>query len=289
MGGSPKTPATTTQVSAPPAYLEPFLQQTATEAQNIYKSGGPSYFPGSTVVPMSGATTTGLSNIENLATQGGTLTPAASQELLATIQGRGVNPFLAGAVQSATAPIYDRFRQETIPELQSIFARTGGTGGSAEGFGAERAATALGRGLAEQAGTLAYGSAEAERARQLAATQLAPQMDAARFADAQALLGVGGAREAQSAAELQAQLDKYNYEQNLPSLRLNQYIEQLKGGSQGGIVTGTATKAQGSPVLGALGGAAAGAAIGSVVPVIGTGVVAGIGGLAGFGSSQGWW
>jgi hypothetical protein len=285
MSGEEPAPQTTTSTSEPPAYLQPFLTQTATEAQKIYEAGGPSYYPGSTVVPMSSQTQQGLGQIQNLAMQGGQLTPAATQTLLSTIQGQGVNPFLGQAVQSATAPLYDEFNQNTIPMLQSIFARSGGTGGSAEGFGAERAATALGRGVAEQAGSLAYQSAEAERQRQLQATQLAPSMDAARYADAQAMLGVGGAYEAQSQAELQAQIDKYNYEQNLASMQLNQYIQQLTstGGSGYGITTNTQAAApQGSAVGGILGATATGAGIGgSIGGAPGAGIGAAVGMTAG--------
>lgn len=295
MGGSSKQPTTTTQVNEPPSYLVPYLQDTAKQAQGIYNSGGPDYYPGQTVAPFAPATQQGLEQITNLAQQGGNLTPAANAQLLSTINGtNSVNPFLAGAVQSANAPLYDQFKNETIPQLQTIFARTGGTGGSAEGFGAERAATALGRGMAENAGTLAYNSAEAERQRQLQAVSMAPQMDAARFGDANALLGVGATQQGQTQAEIQAAMDKYNYEQNLPSLRLNQYIQQLQGGASGGITTGVSRQAPGSSALGLFGGAAGGAASGAMIgtavgsPGIGTAIGAGLGGLYGLGSSNGW-
>lgn len=297
MGGSSKAPATTTTTAEPPAYIQPFLQNAASEAQKLYQGGAPSYYPGQAFVSPSAATTQGLGQIEQQAMQGGQLTPAATQELLGTIQGRGVNPFLGQAVQSATAPLYDQFKNETIPQLQSIFARTGGTGGSAEGFGAERAATALGRGFAEQAGTLAYQSAAQERQNQLNAITQAPALDAARFADAQKLLGVGGAREAQSAAELQAEMDKYNYNQNAPALALNQYIAQLTGTAPSGtgIRTTGSTPATSSDLTSALFGGIGGGALGAgAAGALGlsAGLVAapavGLGALYGLGSNRGW-
>lgn len=290
MGGSSKPPATQTTTSEPPAYIAPYLKDAAGQAQQLYQSSSPSWFPGNTVAPMSDQTTQGLSQIQALAQKGGNLTPAANATLLKTIRGNNpVNPFLGQAVSAATAPIYDEFKHDTIPMLQSIFARSGGTGGSAEGFGADRAATALGRGLAEQAGTLAYNSAAQERQNQLNAVSLAPQMDAARYNDANALLGVGGAYDAQSQAQLQSQIDKYNYEQNLPALKLNQYIQQLQGGSQGGISTVTQANPQGSGALGILGGLATGASAGGAVGgPIGAAIGAGIGGWGSFGSQRGW-
>lgn len=293
MGGSSKQPTTTTQTTEPPAFIQPYLKDAAQQAQNLYRSGGPSYFPGQTVAPFAPATQQGLSTITNLATQGGQLTPAASSELLGTIQGRGINPFLGQAAQAATAPLFEQFQQETIPTLQSIFARSGGTGGSAEGFGAERAATALGRGVSEQAANLAYQSANQERQNQLNALALAPSLDAARYADANALLGVGAAQQGQTQAEIQAAMDKYNYEQNLPATQLNQYIAQITGAYPGSTTQQSSftphpvpsvASSYGSGVLGSGMGALAGAPLGPF------GIAAGgaLGGLYGVSQGRGW-
>lgn len=283
MSGGGKQPSTTTQTTEPPAYLQPYLKDTAAEAQKIYQGGGPTYYSGQTVAPFAPATTQGLNTITNLATQGGNLTPAANAELLKTINGGTVNPFLGDAVKSANAPLFDQFKNETIPMLQTIFARTGGTGGSAEGFGVDRAATALGRGTAEQAANLAYQSASAERQNQLNAVALAPQIDAARYNDANALLGVGAMQQGQTQDEIQAAIDKYNYEQNLPALRLNQYIQQLQaGGSGSGITTATGLQAKGvnrtGAIIGGLLGGAAGAFGGPMGAAAGATAGAGIGG-----------
>jgi hypothetical protein len=72
------------------------------------------------------------------------------------------------------------------------------------------------RALAEQGGQLAYSSAEAERARQVAAAQGAPQMAAADFADLQRLLQVGQAREGYQREAIQGRLAA----QDIPLQRL---------------------------------------------------------------------
>lgn len=290
-GGGQQAPTTTTQTSEPPAYQLPYLQQAAAAAQGIYNGGGPAYYPGQTVATPSAQTTQGLTNITNLAQQGGTLTPAANATLLSTIQGTGgINPFLADAVKSANAPLFDQFQNQTVPTLQSIFARAGGTGGSAENAGFDQATTALGRGVGQNAGALAYQAADQERRNQLQASMLAPQMDATRYNDANALLGVGATYDTQNQANINADIAKYNYNSNLPSLALNQYIQQLQGTGRGGITTGTSYTPHPSfsPILGGLGGAASGAAAGSLFGPVGIGVGAGIGELAGIGSSNGW-
>ena len=48
--------STTTQQSGPPAYLQPYLQYGAKQAQQLYQSPSPSYYPGSTVANPSNAT-----------------------------------------------------------------------------------------------------------------------------------------------------------------------------------------------------------------------------------------
>jgi hypothetical protein len=97
------------------------------------------------------------------------------------------------------------------------------------------------RALAEQGGQLAYNSAEAERARQMAAVGAAPQMAQADYADIQRLLSVGGAREAQGAAELQDAMNRYNFEQNLPQAKLSQFANLFSSVPQGSTTVQQAT------------------------------------------------
>ena len=84
-------------------------------------------------------------------------------------------------------------------------------------------------------------SSEAERARQMEATRNAPAMAAQDYADIQRLLTVGGAREQQSMAELQDAINRYNFEQNLPQMKLSQFANLFSSVPQGGVVTQTAT------------------------------------------------
>jgi hypothetical protein len=73
------------------------------------------------------------------------------------------------------------------------------------------------------------------------ATRNAPAMAAQDYADIQRLLTVGGAREQQQAAELQDAINRYNFEQNLPAMKLQQYAGLIYGAPQGQIVTQSAT------------------------------------------------
>lgn len=287
--GSSKPPAqtTTTQTSAPPAFLQPALEQAAQGAQDLYAQGPGQYFPGSTVVPFSAETNQALTGIADRATMGSPLVQGAQESALQTIQGRGVNPFLGQAVNAATAPMYEQFSNTTLPDLRSAFAGFGRSGSGAENRALQQAVTNFGRGVGEQGAKLAYTSAENEAARQLAATQLAPGLAQQDYQDLQALAGVGATKEAQAGATLQDQINRYNFSQNAQANQLNQLIAQLSGIGGGGTVTTTGQGAQatggfGGQLLGGIGGAASGAALGSMIaPGPGTLIGAGVGGLAG--------
>ena len=239
MGGGGGTQTQTARAEIDPT-LKPYVEYGLGEAKRLYQGTTPSYFPGQTFVSPSEATTQALRMAEERATAGSPLTRAAQQQTLETIQGRGVNPFLAGALEQSNRLAGEQFTRN-IQQLQSEAASAGRYGSSAMGQRTGQAQDIFARALAEQGGQLAYQSAEAERQRQMAATQLAPAMAAQDYADIQRLLTVGGAREQQQMAELQDAINRYNFEQNLPQMKLSQFANLFSSVPQGGTVTSTAT------------------------------------------------
>jgi hypothetical protein len=239
MGGGGGTQTQTARAEIDPT-LKPYVEYGLGEAKRLYQGTTPSFFPGQTFVSPSEATTRALGLAEQRALAGSPLTQAAQQQTLATIQGQGVNPFLAGALEQANRLSGEQFTRN-IQNLQSEAASRGRYGSSAMGQQAGQAQDIFARALAEQGGQLAYQSAEAERQRQMEATQMAPAMAAQDYSDIQRLLTVGGAREQQSMAELQDAINRYNFEQNLPAMKLQQYAGLIYGAPQGQIVTQSAT------------------------------------------------
>jgi hypothetical protein len=75
----------------------------------------------------------------------------------------------------------------------------------------------------------------------MAAVGAAPQMAQADYADIQRLLSVGGAKEAQSAAQLQDAMNRFNFQQNLPQMKLQQYANLYSTAPQASTTTQTAT------------------------------------------------
>jgi hypothetical protein len=239
MGGGGGKQDSTTTTSIDPS-IKPYVTYGLEEGKRLYESQTPSFFPGQTYVSPSEQTQQALQMAQERAMAGSPLTGAAQAETLATIQGRGVNPFLAGALEQTNRLAGEQYNRN-IQNLQSSAASAGRYGSSAMGQQAGTAQDIFARALTEQGGQLAYNSAEAERARQMAAVGAAPQMAQADYADIQRLLSVGGAREAQGAAQLQDAMNRYNFEQNLPQAKLSQFANLFSSVPQGSTTVQTAT------------------------------------------------
>jgi hypothetical protein len=218
-GGGTQESKTTTEISPD---FKPFIQYALGQAKDIYQ--GMPQAPETLAVGPSAATQQALGMAEQRAMAGSPLAQAGMQEQLATIQGRGVNPFLGGALEQANRLAGEQFTRN-IQNLQSQAASVGRYGSSAMGQQAGTAQDIFARALAEQGGQLAFSSAEAERARQVQAAQNAPQMAASDYADIQRLLQVGQGREGYTQRAIQGQLAA----QEIPMQRLQQAANVFYG------------------------------------------------------------
>jgi hypothetical protein len=202
--------------------FKPYITYSLGEAQRLYQ--GMPEAPETLAVSPSEATQQALQMAQERAIGGSPLLRAGQAEQLATIQGRGVNPFLGGALEQANRLAGERYTQD-IQNLQSQASSAGRYGSAAMGQQAGRSQDIFARALAEQGGQLAYQSAEAERARQIAAAQNAPQMSAADYADLQRLLQVGQAREGYEQQAIQGRLAA----QDIPLQRLQRAANVFYG------------------------------------------------------------
>ena len=83
------------------------------------------------------------------------------------------------------------------------------------------------------------GVSASDRAAQLSALQNAPSLAESDYGDIQRLLAVGQGREGYSQTALQDQINRYNYEQNLPQAKLQSFLSGVYGAPSGGISTST--------------------------------------------------
>ena len=234
-GGGGQTQTSTTTID--PAF-KPYITYALGEAQRLYQ--GMPAAPETLAAPQSEASIRALQMAEERAAGGSPLLKAAQAEQLATIEGRGVNPFLGGALEQANRLAGEQYTRN-IQNLQSKAASAGRYGSAAMGQQTGTAQDVFARALAEQGGQLAYSSAEAERARQVAAAQGAPQMAAADYADIDKLLKVGQGRESYIEKAIQGRLAA----QDIPLQRLARAAQVTYGAPLETSSTSTATPSGG--------------------------------------------
>ena len=168
---------------------------------------------------------------------------AANQQILNTIQGQYTNPFLSPLIANAATDIYS-----------NVAGQFSGAGRTPTSPLAQ--STVVGQ-VAQKALPYAFGQLERERARQLSTAQRVPSLTA-----------VGGALE-----DIQAE------QQLAPQIALDQYAQNVLPIAAGWGTAGTQTQQPRANPLGtAAGGAMMGASFGNMVPGIGTGMGALIGG-----------
>jgi hypothetical protein len=218
--------------------IKPYVQYGLEEAKRQYETPGAAFFPGQTYVSPSEATQTALQAAQTRAMSGSPIQAAANQEYLSTVQGRGVNPFLEGALAGTTRQAEEAYTRG-VQGLQSKASSMGRYGSSAMGQQVGQAQDIFGRNLAESAGQLAYNSAEAERTRQMQAVAGAPAFAQADYQDIQKLLTAGQGQESYEQKALQDAINRYNYEQTLPQQKLQQFTNLFTSVPSGGTSTTT--------------------------------------------------
>ncbi len=89
---------------------------------------------------------------------------------------------------------------------------------------------------------------ESERGRQLGAAGLAPELTRAQYIPAEAQLQAGQLQDERAQQELQAEIERFNFGQNLPQQKLNDYLAQVAGMNYGQAGTNVGkANAQSSP------------------------------------------
>lgn len=273
MGGSTRMQTTTQELD--PA-IRPYVQYGLSEAQRLYTTETPQYYPGQTFVGPSAQTQSALTAAQQRAVMGSPLLPAAQQQAFNTIQGQylGGNPFFQGAFQPAAQAAQQTYF-DALQQARSNASRAGRYGSEAALGLEQRAGGQFAQTLANTAGQLAFQNYEAERARQQAMLGAAPGLAAADYGDIERLMQAGQTAEGYQQAALQADINRFNFMQGLPQNQLNQYLAAVYGSPRGSVQT---TPVYTNRAAGALGGAATGYQIGGPYGAI---IGAGLGLLGG--------
>lgn len=238
-GGGGQTQQTSTGIDP---ILKPYVSYGLDEAKKLYKGASPRYYEGKTYVDPSANTEAALTAAGNRATMGNPLLPAAQRQQQDVISGQYLqnNPYfnqaMAGASQGATQTYMD-----AIKEAQGGASMAGRYGSGVSADLQNRAANTLSNTLANKYGDLAYQNYAGERAMQNQAATGAPTLANADYTDINQLLKTGMAQEDYANTALQADINRFNYNENLPTAKLNQYAQYLSGTPQGSTTTSTSS------------------------------------------------
>jgi hypothetical protein len=237
-GGGGGTSETKSQLDPTVA---PFVQYGLQEAKGLYQTDTPQYYGGQTYIGPSAQTQSALQAAQNRALGGNPLLPAAQQQQLGTIQGDYLsagNPYftqaLAGPTQQATQAYND-----AIKAAQGGASMAGRYGSGASADIQNRAANTLATTLANTYGNLAYQNYAGERGMQNQAVMNAPGLAQADYADISQLANVGKTAEDYQKTALQADIDRFNFEQNKPYQKLSAYLGAAYGAPMGQVSTTT--------------------------------------------------
>lgn len=285
--GSSSQPSHTTQTTEPPAYLRPSLQYGAQEAQNLYQTGGPQYYPGNTVVPFANQTEAALGRTEQRALNGSPVNQAA-QGYATNLLSNPVTSQFGGASNPYLDATFNRAADQVQNRIQTGFAGSGRNIEAGRPLAAQEMndlATGIYGGAYENERNRMASDISQQRATQLGVAGMAPNLANQDYVDINALQGVGGQVEDLAGRYMEDNAARWDFGQNSPQTNLDNYLQRLGmvAGGSGNTTTGT-TPTYRNRTSGALGGAAAGAglatALGASGPV-GWGA-AGLGALLGY-------
>lgn len=247
VGGKGGGGESTTQQGIDPM-LKPYVTYGLDQAKSMYQSATPNYYPGQTYVAPSMQTQAGLQAQQNRALGGNPLLPAAQGQQQDVIEGKYLqnNPYFNQAMQGASQGAQQNYF-DAIRQAQSTASQAGRYGSGASADIQNRAATTMANTLANKYGELAYQNYANERGAQNAAAQSAPQLAAADYTDINQLKDVGQQMEGYQESALQSDIDRYNYAQNLPQNKLNQFLSQVYGAPMG--TTSTTSQSSGGKIV----------------------------------------
>ena len=244
---------TSTTTTAVDPTIQPYLTYGLSEARKQYEGGGPQFYTGQGYVGPSTATQTALQALQARAMAGNPLLGQAQGNVSGMLAGDylGGNPFFQGAFQPAASAAQTAF-QKSIGDISSAASKAGRYGSGAMGDLQSQAAGTFAQKLADTAGKLSYENYAQERQNQMRALGMAPGLAEADYGDINKLLGAGQLGEGYQTAALNADMARYNFEQNAPQKNLTNYLNMVYG-FPAGRTTSTNTPYYTNPTATALG------------------------------------
>ena len=248
---------TVTTSSIDPA-LRPYLTEGLDRARSLFLTGAqPQFFQGQTYVSPSAQTTEALAQQEALARQASPVLQQAQQAYTQSLGGIGAtaggsflggNPYQAQMMQAATRPLEQQFSNQVLPQIASLYSKSGRYGSGAMQNALGQATEGYGRALGDITSNIAGQQYQQERGLQQQAqlglaglAAAAPSIYGQQFIPSQQLAQVGAAQEAIAAQPLQEQMARFNFGQQLPYQQLSGYLSSVYGNPMGSYGTQSQT------------------------------------------------
>lgn len=217
------TSQTSTQKQEPWKEQIPFLQYGMNEAARIYNQPGPEYFPNSTVAGFSPQQTQAFQMGTDRATKGNATMGMAENYTQDVLGGKYLNS------DPYADDVFQNVQQRIMPGVNSQFSNSGRYGsGLHQGEAIDRMTTAY--------APIASQQYQQGLNRMDGAAAMAPTFAANDYRDIGALEAIGGQYQQLGQRELDDQVARWSYYQDLPSNKLGQFINNI-GGNYGGTTT----------------------------------------------------
>ncbi len=246
-GGGSRQTGVHTITSDPPAYAKPFFESSMQRAEDLYQVPK-EYYPGQTYVDFSPTTLAALDMGEARAAGGSPLLRGAQDFTQTAMTGGFTNPAAAmlqstaqGDFLSGNNPYLSAALQPAIDRVQGAYSGSGRLGSGANISAMTGAlAPVYARNYAQErqnqiAAQQAIGNlAQTDFANRFAAARAAPTLAAADYADIDRLSNFGALRERKTAEALKDDIARFNFMQNEPEERLQNFLASIRGGTFGG-------------------------------------------------------
>lgn len=211
----------------------PYLNTLFSQADILRKQGPIQYYPGETVAPLAPGQTQALDAIQQRGMEGSPLNQASSGYLQDVLGGKYLN---------AENPHFQTVANRARQAADSTFA---GSGRYGSGYHAGA--------VADSVGALAYQDYQNQLGRMDQAAALAPTVAGQDFVDLNAALGAGNQYQQQLQNLINADIEKYNFQQQAPYANLQTFQDFIQGNYGGQTQTISPTQ-QGSGLQQGVGG-----------------------------------
>lgn len=220
---SEKATSTATTTAEPWKAQKPYIIKGMKDAQTLYKNYNPKYYAGNPVAGFNGDQNKAFQMTRNIAKYGDKNVNAAGAYNRDVLGGKYLNS------DPNQDMVYQNIQSHVMPSVNTQFANSGR-------YGSGLHSDTMARGLTEAYAPYASQQYQQGMARMDQAAQFAPQLANERWKSVNALSAVGGQRQDLAQKENEDAMARWNYYQDLPYQKLNQYMSTI-GGNYGNTTT----------------------------------------------------